>query len=199
MPHALSLDDTIQKCLSELNANPASKAFAQLSEAYRKQGRLGEAIEVAREGLKHHPRFVLGKIALAQATYDNGDDQEAAMLLEDVLRLSQDNLIAMKILSQIYFDRGDCSKGVPLLKKVTVMDPADETALKQLSELENLSQGHGLKTKTLAAMYQEQGHVEEAAAIYGDLGETSAHAADHPARVFLEALLVQIKQRRRAS
>lgn len=41
--------------------DPTSRVFAPLAEAYRRLGRVDEAIDICLEGLKHHPEFPGGE------------------------------------------------------------------------------------------------------------------------------------------
>ena len=50
--------------LKKYQEDPTSRVFAPLAEAYRKAGLIDEAIEIAREGLRVHPNFVGGRVAL---------------------------------------------------------------------------------------------------------------------------------------
>ena len=50
-----------------------ARIFAPLAEAYRKAGLVDEAIEVAREGLRIHPNFVGGRVALGRALFDDAE------------------------------------------------------------------------------------------------------------------------------
>ena len=58
--------------LRRYQEDPRSRVFAPLAEAYRKAGLLDEAIEIARDGVRVHPHFVGGKVALARALFDKG-------------------------------------------------------------------------------------------------------------------------------
>ena len=55
----------IYEYLKKYQEDPSSRVFAPLAESYRKAGLADEAIEIAREGLRVHPNFVGGRVALA--------------------------------------------------------------------------------------------------------------------------------------
>ena len=56
--------------MEKLVEDPNSRVFAPLAEAYRKSGMLDEAIQVCLEGLKIHPTYISGRVALARAYYE---------------------------------------------------------------------------------------------------------------------------------
>jgi len=76
------LEQSIKKYTEQLAQDPRSRVFVPLADAYRQLGRCEEAIAVAQEGLKNHPTYVSGKIALARAYFENGDADPAADLLK---------------------------------------------------------------------------------------------------------------------
>ena len=45
--------------------DPKSRIFAPLAEAYRKMGLINEALELAQNGVKIHPQFSGGRVALS--------------------------------------------------------------------------------------------------------------------------------------
>ena len=178
MSDALELE--IKKYTQQLAADPKSRAFVPLSEAYRKLGRYDESITVAREGVTHHPHYVSGKMALARALFENGDVKEAQELLESIAHLSPDNLLANRLLATIYVQQGEGAKAVPFLKQILSLDPSDARARTQLEEVEKKKEPAPAKppetsvpqsprTATLAELYRSQGHLEQALEIYQEL------------------------------
>ena len=47
--------------------DPASIAFAQLAEEYRRAGQLEEAVQTCRAGLSTHPEYVSARVTLGRA------------------------------------------------------------------------------------------------------------------------------------
>lgn len=132
-----ALEATIKKYSTQLAQDPKSRAFVPLADAYRALGRYDEAIGVAEEGLKNHPHYLGGKVALARAYFENGDAEKAQGLLENVLRTAPDNLLANRILVDIYLASGEASKALPVLKRILAMDPSDARAQEQLREAQS--------------------------------------------------------------
>jgi tetratricopeptide (TPR) repeat protein len=81
--------------------DPASTAFAQLAEEYRRGGRLEGAVRVCRAGLAYHPGYLSARVTLGRALMALGRDEDARAELEYVLRAAPDNLVARKGLDDI--------------------------------------------------------------------------------------------------
>jgi len=126
----------IKKYTEQLAVDSKSRAFVPLSEIYRKLGRYDEAIAVAKEGLSHHPNYVGGKTTLARAYFENGEIDLSQELLENVLLFAPDNLLVLRILSQIYIQKHENSRALPLLKQLLAIAPADAHTLQQLQKME---------------------------------------------------------------
>jgi tetratricopeptide (TPR) repeat protein len=87
--------------------DPASIAFAQLAEEYRRAGELEEAVRVARAGLEQHPAYLSARVTLGRALLDLGRHDEAEPELEAVVSVAPDNLAAIRALAVIHQQRGD--------------------------------------------------------------------------------------------
>src|SRR3990172_3838835 len=88
------LPPEISKYQAILSKDPNSMVFAPLAEAYRKAGMLDEAIKTAQEGLKLHPNYLSGMVALGRACYEKGMLKEAGEALGQVVKIAPDNIIA---------------------------------------------------------------------------------------------------------
>src|SRR3954447_12629683 len=86
--------------LRKYQDDPSSRVFAPLAEAYRKAGLIKEAVEIAREGLRVHPHFVGGRVALARALFDQEKFEEVADELGKVVQDAPDNLVAQRLLGE---------------------------------------------------------------------------------------------------
>lgn len=95
------LPPEINKYLAILSKDPGSMVFAPLAEAYRKAGLLDEAVATAQDGLKLHPNYVSGMVALGRAYFEKGMLIEARETLEKVHAIAPDNIIAANILEEI--------------------------------------------------------------------------------------------------
>ena len=94
-------DSRIQDLERRVEHDPASIAFAQLAEEYRRAGRLDDAIRVCRAGLLRHQaypsvRVTLGRALLAQERLD-----EARVELEAAAAEAPDHVAATRALEEL--------------------------------------------------------------------------------------------------
>src|ERR1700753_1887856 len=90
----------IYEYLRKYQEDPTSRVFAPLAEAYRKSGLLDEAVEIAREGLRVHPNFIGGRVALARALFDKKRFDEVVTELTPIVRDAPDNLVAQRVFAE---------------------------------------------------------------------------------------------------
>jgi predicted Zn-dependent protease len=96
----------IKKLEDLLTRDPNSFCFAPLAELYRRAGRTEQAIQVAKKGCALHPDYVGGLMALGRAYYEQGMNKESTAVLERVVTINPDNLLASKLLDQLYSEAG---------------------------------------------------------------------------------------------
>ena len=70
----------IRRQEERLARDPASLAFAQLADLYRKAGRTRDAVALCRDGLARYPHYTTARLILAKALA--ADEQLAAALVE---------------------------------------------------------------------------------------------------------------------
>lgn len=116
--------------------DPASIAFAALAEEYRRQGLLGDAIDLCRAGLARHPAYLLGRVTLARALFDSGDTDAAIVEFEQVLRIAPDNLAALRGLAEAHAERGEIGAALERLRAAAAFAPQDAALRARMGELE---------------------------------------------------------------
>jgi tetratricopeptide (TPR) repeat protein len=97
----------IDELRRRVEQDPASIAFAQLAEEYRRAGEHEEAVRVSRAGLATHPTYLSARVTLGRALLELRQFDEARAELEHVLRAAPDNLAAIRALAEIHQRRGD--------------------------------------------------------------------------------------------
>lgn len=116
--------------------DPRSRVFAPLAEAYRKAGLLDEAIEICRDGLRIHPHFIGGRVAMARALFDKGQYLEVVKELEPVVLDAPDNLVAQKLLAESYLILGRVAQALAAYKVLLFFVPQDDEVAKMVQEIE---------------------------------------------------------------
>ncbi|PYT10854.1 MAG: hypothetical protein DMF51_17235, partial [Acidobacteria bacterium] len=68
---------TIESLKERIARDPLSRAFLQLAEEYRRDGRYKDAVEVCLEGLARHPTYHTARISLGRTYMEAGDLENA--------------------------------------------------------------------------------------------------------------------------
>jgi tetratricopeptide (TPR) repeat protein len=172
--------EEIRRYREILSKEPSSTVFAALAEAYRKRKLLNQAIEACKIGLRYHPDFSSGRVALARAYYDAGEIEKARHELEKVVASVPDNIMAQKLLATIYRERGDLDSLEKIIHRILSFDPQDSNSKETLRWIEDKRSGATtpaprhpdqgeIVTKTLAEIYASQGYYEKAFEVYHKL------------------------------
>ena len=112
------------------------KFFASLAESYLKVGMLQPALEVCHKGVKLHPHFPNGHMALAKAYLAAQDMDNAIFELRRVIELSPENILAHKLLAEIFMKKGENKLALRSFKMVLFLSPENVEAMEQIRNLE---------------------------------------------------------------
>lgn len=116
--------------------DPASIAFAQLAEEYRRSGQTDEAVRVCREGLTRHPGYLSARVTLGRALLDLGQLGEARGEFEFVVAEAPENLAAVRGLAEIFHRDGHIAEALTYYQRALALarhDPEIEEIVQQLS------------------------------------------------------------------
>jgi len=172
--------DEVTRYRQILAREPSSLVFASLAEAYRKRNLLKEAVHTCKKGLRIHPNFVSGRVALARTYAEQGKSDLAQKELERVVLSAPDNLVAQRLLVDVYRETRDLERLEKTLHRILALDTKDEMAregLRWINEQRGCppttvdpdGSNREILTKTLAEIYAGQGHYEKAFGIYQKL------------------------------
>lgn len=168
----------IRRYEERLARDPASLAFAPLADAYRKAGRLREAIRVCREGLARFPHYTTARLILAKAHLDEGDPDGALGELQALLGASPRDVEARRLAAQAAIRSGRYAEASAHLEQVVRLDPSDREHRAMLealraggqvpdgSPLARILGDDTFATETFGRLCLEQGLVDEAAQIF---------------------------------
>ncbi|HEV8664111.1 MAG TPA: tetratricopeptide repeat protein [Candidatus Methylomirabilis sp.] len=135
MPDPRELAAEIAKYEARLASEPRSRVFAQLADAYRKGGRLDEAIRTCRGGLKDHPTYASARMVLGRALIDKGQLQEAEKEFAIVLELSPSNVLAHRLLGDLAAGQGRRDEARQRYEAVLQLTPLDRDVQDALARL----------------------------------------------------------------
>src|SRR5918994_5540535 len=126
----------IEKLERRYAENPQGLTFAPLAEIHRKNGEVARALELLRAGLELHPNYIPASIVLGRCHWDQGDLPAAEAAFSHVLRLDDENVIALKSLAEISERLGRSSEAQRWLKRLISIDRSNDEARQHLTRLE---------------------------------------------------------------
>jgi HD-GYP domain-containing protein (c-di-GMP phosphodiesterase class II) len=112
----------LRKLKDEYARNPGSRVFVHLAEAHRKAGELRQAQQVLAEGLRRHVDYPSGLVVLAKVLADQGDDERAAAVWRDVVRLDPENVVALRALADIAEAAGRRDEAMELYRQLVRLE-----------------------------------------------------------------------------
>ncbi len=112
-----------------------SQWFAALAEEYRRAGEVDLALEIVRKGLEQRSSYVSGHVVLARCHLQQNNDGEAEQVLEQVLKLDSENIIALKVLSEIKERANDSAAALGWLERLLEVDPMNQDAQESVERL----------------------------------------------------------------
>lgn len=121
-----------------VQTDPASIAFAQLAEEYRRKGHNEEAVGICRAGLAYHPDHLSARVTLGRALVELGRLDEAHTELTRVLTLAPDNLAAHRAIAEMYQLRGQLSEALLHYRRALDLAKHDPDLEHQVERLENV-------------------------------------------------------------
>lgn len=131
--------ETIEQYQRMLVKDPNSKVFAPLAEALRENGLLPQAERVAVDGVKRHPRYVGGYVALGRILIDQLRYKEAMPILKAATDLDPQNLLALHLLGNTYLQLQMPKEALKAFKMVLFLNPLSEKAKNAVQKLETVS------------------------------------------------------------
>jgi hypothetical protein len=130
----------IEKLERRYAENPHGLTFAPLAEVHRKNGDVPRALELLKAGLELHPNYIPASIVLGRCHWDAGDLPAAEAAFAHVLRLDDENVIALKSLADINERLERFGEAQRWLNRLLSIDRSNDEARQQLTRLETAKQ-----------------------------------------------------------
>jgi tetratricopeptide (TPR) repeat protein len=127
----------IEDLRRRVQKDPASIAFAQLAEEYRRAGQYQESVDACCSGLVLHPGYLSARVTLGRALLELGDLDQAQRELETVLKTASDNLAAIRGIADIHYKRGALPEALEFYRTALGLaknDPELEQTVADLSQ-----------------------------------------------------------------
>ncbi len=141
----VSLPEKIERLQAKLAAEPQSLVFAQLADAYRKQGRLEEAIQICQDGLDHCANYASAYMVLGRAYNERGDFLPAREAFQSVLRLDPESVPAHKFLGRVAEALNETPEALAAYRMALILHPFDKEVRAAVERLETPAVG-GVET-----------------------------------------------------
>ena len=172
-----ALTAAIRRQEERVRRDPASLAFAQLADLYRKAGRTAEAITLCHEGLARFPHSTTARLILAKAYQAQGDFEGALAELAAILEVSPRDVQPHRLAAEIHRRCGRLDQAVTHLETVVALDPGDRESRSLLALLRASGPGEasGLRrvladdtvvTVAFGSLCLDQGLLDEAASVF---------------------------------
>jgi tetratricopeptide (TPR) repeat protein len=126
----------IEELRRRVTNDPASIAFAQLAEEYRRAGRYEDAIATCNGGLTIHPGYISARVTLGRALIEVNELDAAEVELKFVLQHAAENLAAIRGLAEIYHRRGELPEALTFYQSALSLakhDPDLEQTIDEIS------------------------------------------------------------------
>jgi len=201
----------IEELQKKLQENPESMAFAPLAEAFRKEGKLDEALRVCESGLRKHPSYTSARVVLGRIYQEQGKEDQAISELGKVLELDAENIAAYSLLGSMHMAARDYQAAIGEYQKILSLNPDDETAQNSLREAIEKVAGNRETVKplpkdipsiepkppakettatlTIAELYLNQGHTDKSIEVFQEL------LAHDPQNLILRQKLSEVIER----
>jgi hypothetical protein len=126
----------IEELRFRIKTDPKSRLFYPLAEELRKVGQSGEAEQVLRTGLAHHPTYLSAWVSLGRVLRDQKNDGAAIEPLAKALQLDPGNVVAARLLADAYLATGEKLEAIKKYKLVHALMPGDEDLNAMIARLE---------------------------------------------------------------
>jgi len=127
----------LAKYIEQYKANPKSRVFAPLAETYRKLGMLKEAMEILRDGFKHHPSYQLAYIVLGSCYFDLEEFEKCHQTISPLMDANKDNLVLNRLYADVCFKLGYLEQALESYKYLLYLNPRDTFVASQIKLLED--------------------------------------------------------------
>ena len=138
MPDSSRIDDLRRR----IQQDPASIAFAQLAEEYRRAGQLAEAVDTSRAGLRTHPDYISARVTLGRALLALGRLDEAAVEFQRVLEGAPQNLAAIRALAETCRRQGQLTESLAHYTAALKLAPNDPDLERVVREITHAVDEH---------------------------------------------------------
>jgi tetratricopeptide (TPR) repeat protein len=122
-----------------LAADPNSKVFAVLAEAYREMGIVEQAENLVRRGVSKNPTYAPGYVVWGRLLLQKKDFSGAVKVLKKAVEFSPDNLLAYQLLGEAHLQLKEPKEALKAHKMALFLNPHHERSKDVVKKLEILT------------------------------------------------------------
>jgi tetratricopeptide (TPR) repeat protein len=120
--------DRLDQLRDRWRAEPSSRAFLQIAEEYRRDGRLADALGLLDEGLRQQPGYLAALVAKGRCHLELGQPAAAREALERVVGQDPTQAVATKLLVRAHLAAGEARQARERLERYGLLHGGDPEA-----------------------------------------------------------------------
>lgn len=150
----------------------------------RLAGAFQKSQEILEQLIEKNPFFSPAKLSLGRVFFESGNLEKARVTLEEFCEFIPDHPLANKILAKIYLHSSQHTRATDKIQMVIKSNPEDTFARRMLDQIQEEASDERnaddeetkkntppARTATIAEIYRNQGHLQEALDIYTELAQ----------------------------
>ena len=162
-----------------MSKDPSSQVFVYLAEALLEHEMYKEAIETCVNGLRLRPHDLRARVILGVSFLRTGEWDRAESELLKAKEMLEINTVTYRALAELYEKKGDSESAERYRRLFETIHPTEaetigtekEEASSETAADQVQPEKTEMSTITMAQLYEEQGHLKEAAEVYSKIFE----------------------------
>jgi tetratricopeptide (TPR) repeat protein len=173
--------DELELYQQMMSKDPSSQVFVYLAEALLEHEMYKEAIETCVNGLRLRPHDLRARVILGVSFLRTGELDRAESELLKAKEMLEINTVTYRALAELYEKKGDSESAEGYRRLFEAIHPAEAEAIgseKEETDSETAveevpPEKTAMSTISMAQLYEEQGHLQEAAEAYRKIFDAS--------------------------
>ncbi len=173
--------DELELYQQMMSKDPSSQVFVYLAEALLEHEMYKEAIETCVNGLRLRPHDLRARVILGVSFLHTGELDRAESELLKAKEMLEINTVTYRALAELYERKGDSKSAERYRRLFEAIHPTEAEAIGSEKEepdsetaVEEVQpEKTEMSTITMAQLYEEQGHLKEAAEVYRKIFDAS--------------------------
>jgi tetratricopeptide (TPR) repeat protein len=176
--------DELELYQQMMSKDPSSQVFVYLAEVLLEHGMYKEAIETCVNGLRLRPHDLRARVILGMSYLHTGELDRAESELLKAKEMLEINAVVYRALAELYEKRGDFQSAGNYRR---LFEDIQRTETEAIGRGQDKSESEGelaevqpekteMSTIAMARLYEEQGHLKEAAEAYRKVFDASSES-----------------------